>query len=251
MAAAVDGRHLEGVGQAVERQGAGDGNDVTAVNDSPAEPAVPGRVLVKMDPGRILIKARRHHVFGFLDGHAAHMIDFLPRLVVLPEVRASGELVVIRPRVQPRRRHQVGGGDGFGQVGDHRLGRRGRCVALVDHHPTHVFDNHSPILVDAGGAHVGHPGPGVGIFLETDDPRAGAQGIAGKDRFAETAIGVTQVGYRVQGYVGHGLAENHMEDQQIVHGRGLEADALGEGVGRLHGEPRTIKGGVQGHVAAG
>ena len=87
--------NLEGVGEAVEGQRAGEADDVAAVDEPPAEAALLLHQLVEMDLRRVLVEPGRDHVLGFLDGHAVHMVDLLAHGVVVPEVRAAGERRVV------------------------------------------------------------------------------------------------------------------------------------------------------------
>ena len=75
------------------------------------------------------------------------------------------------------------------------------------------------------------------------------QRVARIDRREEAAIGIAEIGDRIERDVRHGLAEHDVEDQQIVDRRARIADRLGEGVGGLDGEARAVERGVERDVA--
>jgi len=62
--AAVDRRDVEGVGEAVEGQRARERDDMAAIDQPPAEPALALAKQVEMDLGGILIEAGRDLVLG-------------------------------------------------------------------------------------------------------------------------------------------------------------------------------------------
>ena len=102
VAAAVDGGDVEGVGEAVEGQRAGERDDMPAIDEPPAEAAVLGGVLVEVDFCRVLVEARRDLVLGLLDRHAVDMVDALARRIVAKAVRAAGELEIVGGGVERR-----------------------------------------------------------------------------------------------------------------------------------------------------
>src|ERR1700685_3536581 len=71
------------------------------------------------------------------------------------------------------------------------------------------------------------------------------------NRRAEATIGVAEIGDRIERYVGDGLAEHDMEDQQIVDRRPRITESLGEGVRPRHGEPPAEQSGIERDVAGG
>ena len=89
MAAAVDRRDMEGVGEAVEAQRARQRDDMAAVDQPPAEAALRLAELVEMHLGGVLIEAGRDLVLGLLDGDAVDMVDPLARRNSPPSDGAS------------------------------------------------------------------------------------------------------------------------------------------------------------------
>ena len=251
MAAAVDGRQLEGVAQAVERQRAGHADDVAAIDQAAAEAALALGVLVEMHLGGVLPQAGRHHVLGFLDGHAVHMVDLLAHRIVVPQMRAAGQHGVVAGTLETGRHHQIGGGDRAGQLGHTLLGDGGAFVALLHHHPADVIHHHLAALVAAHRADIDHAGLLVGIFLEADHRGHGGDGVARIDRHAKAAAGIAQIGNGIERHVGHGLAEHHVEGGQIVQRRLGQAERAGEFRRGIEGEARAVKRGVKRHVARG
>ena len=67
MAAAIDGGDVEGVGEAVEGERAGERDDVAAVDQPLAEAALLGAVLVEMDARGVLIEPGRDLMLGLFD----------------------------------------------------------------------------------------------------------------------------------------------------------------------------------------
>ena len=129
------------------------------------------------------------------------------------------------------------------------LGDRGLGVALAHQHPAAIAQHGLAVLVGADRAHVDHAGLAVRALLEADHLGDGRQGLARIDRPAEPALGVAEIGERVEGDVRHGLAEHHVEGEQVVERALRVAEGAGEGVRRLHGEARAVEAGVERHVA--
>ena len=115
MAAAVDGRNAKPVGEAVERQRPRQRNHMPAIGQAPAEARVLAGMGVEMDARGVLVEPRREHVVGVLERDAAHMVDALAGLVVVPAMRRAGRLVVVA-------HHR--------EVGHDQIGRRHRRRGL-------------------------------------------------------------------------------------------------------------------------
>ena len=75
MPAAVDRGDVEGVGEAIEAQCAGERNDVAAIDQTPPEAPLPLAELVEMDLGGVLIEPGGGLVLGLLDRDPVDMID--------------------------------------------------------------------------------------------------------------------------------------------------------------------------------
>ena len=131
--AAVDRRDVEGVGEAVEAQRARQRDDVAAVDQPPAEPALALAELVEMHLGGVLVEAGRDLVLGLLDGDAVDMVDALARRVVAPAMGRAGEREIVGGGVDLRAGGaELGRRDRRGQIGDmglRRRPRRGRACA--------------------------------------------------------------------------------------------------------------------------
>ena len=65
----------------------------------------------------------------------------------------------------------------------------------------------------------------------------------------EAALGVTEIGHRVQRDVRNRLAEHDMENKHVVDGASGIADGLGEGVGGLNRKTGPVERRVERHVA--
>ena len=224
---------------------------MAAIDDAPAEPPVLLRVLVEMDLGRILIQPGGRHVVGLLDGHGVDMVDLLACLVVVPEMGAAGQVGVVARQVEAVGHEQFPLRDLVRQRRHHRLGRRRLQVALAHHHPADIVEHHLAALIGAHRADIDGAGLAVGVLAQADDLGHRVQAVAGIDRRAEPALGVAEIGDGVERDVRHGLAEDHVEDQQIVDRRTRIPDRLGEGVGRVNGKAHAVQRRVQGDVAGG
>jgi len=128
------------------------------------------------------------------------------------------------------------------------LGGGGSFVALAHHHPAAIFEHDVAMLVAARRAHVDRAGLLVGILLKTDHFRHRGDRIARIDRLHEPAIGIAQIGDRIERDFRRGLAEDDVERQHVVERRARIADGLGEFVRRLDREARAIERRIQRHV---
>ena len=100
VAPGIDGGDMEGVGEAVERQRARQGDDMAAIDKAAAE-AVGGLfILVEMNLGGVLVKAGGEHVLGLLDGHAIDMVDALAGGIVVPQVARTRRPGVVAAGVE-------------------------------------------------------------------------------------------------------------------------------------------------------
>src|SRR3546814_86249 len=115
--------------------------------------------------------------------------------------------------------------------------------------PAHVLDHRLVMLVHAAAAHGDHAGLAVGILLEADDLALRRERVAGIDRRQEAAVGIAEVGDRVQRDIRHRLAEHHVEGEQVVHRRRRQAAGPGENFRRLQREAGTVERGVERLVA--
>ena len=89
-------------------------------------------------------------------------------------------------------------------------------VALAHHHPADIVDHRLAALVEALRAHIDDAGLPVGVLLEADHLRDRRERVAGIDGLQKPAVGVAEIGDRVQRDVGHRLAEHDVEGEQIV-----------------------------------
>ena len=177
------------------------------------------RVLVEMHLGGVLIETRRDLVLGLLERHAVDMVDFLAHLVVAPAIGRAGKREIIAADLE--RGHPApkpAGSTRSGSLGTNCLGANGGLIAFSHHHPAHVFEHDLAMLVAPGRAHV----DGARFLLEfslrpmTSDT---VDSVSPRiDRLQEAAVGITEVGDSVERDVGHGLAEHHVKDEQVVEG---------------------------------
>ena len=77
MPAAVDGGDVEGVGEAVEGQRAGERDDDAAVDQPPLELALRLLVLVEVHLGGVLVEPGGDLVLGLLQRHGVDVVDLL------------------------------------------------------------------------------------------------------------------------------------------------------------------------------
>ena len=59
---------------------------MAAIDQAAAEPPLPLRKLVEVNPRGILVEPRRKLMLGFFDRHPVDMVDPLARLVIAPAV---------------------------------------------------------------------------------------------------------------------------------------------------------------------
>src|SRR5690606_22480544 len=104
MTPAVDRRDMKGVRETVERQRAGERNDMPAVNEPATEAALRAIKLIEMHTRRVLIESRCDLVRSFIDRHAVAMVDLLARLVILETPRAAGEHIIVAIGIELRQR---------------------------------------------------------------------------------------------------------------------------------------------------
>ena len=102
MPAPVDRRDVEGVGEAVETQRAGERDDMPAIDEPAPEAPLPLAELVEMHLGGVLIEPGRRLVLRLLDGDAVDMIDPLAGAIVLEPMRRAAELLVERRAIDAR-----------------------------------------------------------------------------------------------------------------------------------------------------
>ena len=249
MATAIDGDDFEGVGQAVERQSAGEADDVSAIDQAAAKAALALGVLVEVDFGGVLPQAGGHHVLGFFHGHAVHMVDLFARLVIVPKMGAARQYRVVFGGVQIRRDHQIGNGDGRRQSGNVLGFDGGLGIALLDHHPTHIIHHHFAMLIGPGGTHIDDAGLLVGVFLEPDDCGHCGQRIAGSHRHPKAPLGIAKVGHRIERDIRHGFAEHHMERRHIVQRSRRQSQGTGEFIRRRKSKAVAVQRRIQGDIA--
>ncbi len=100
--AAVDGGDVEGVGEAVERQRAGERDDDAAVDEPPLELALRLLMQVEVHLGRVLVEPGGDLVLGLLQRHGVGVVDLLADGVVAPAMRRAGEREVVARHVELR-----------------------------------------------------------------------------------------------------------------------------------------------------
>ena len=248
MAAAVDGQDVQAVAEAVERQGARQRDHHAAIDDAGAQPALALGVVVEMDPGAIVVEARGAAVLALHHAHAVDMVDALADDVVLEEVGLAGLARVDPADAQARGHHQPVGRHVGRQLGHHGLGCRRGGVALADHDPAHIVDDRRAVVLPALAAHPDDAGLAAGGLLEADHLRAGVDRVAGVDQPEEAPVGVAEIGHGVERDVGHGLAEDQVEGQQVLDRRSRQAVRPCERIRAVLQEPgagqRQVEGGV-------
>ena len=94
MARAVQPENMEGVGEPIEAQGAGDRDDVAAIDQPPPEPPLAFDMLIEMHPRGVLEQAGGELMLGLLDGLAVDMIDLVADRVIAPAPGRAGERVL-------------------------------------------------------------------------------------------------------------------------------------------------------------
>ena len=249
MPPAIDGGDRQRIAEPVEGQRAGQRNHMPAIDQPAAEAALAFGILVEMDARGVLVEPGRHHVLGFFDRHAVDMVDSFAGFVIVPQMAAArGRQIAIR-EIRVGGHAQLFGRDRIGQFRHHGFADLGRRIAFVDHDPAHIGEHQLARLVIAFGADIDDAGLPVGILLEPDHLREGGQGRARIDGFDEAALGIAEIGHRIERDVRHGLAEHGVEDEQIVQRRLRKAEALRKGIGRLQREARAIERGVKRRIA--
>ena len=198
--------------------------------------------MVEVDARRVLIKPRRDLMLGFLDGHAVDVVDLLADLHNRQnDRRAAGQHIVVGAGCRSAgSRHPE-------DSGSSAVGSRGTCspdaAALSSRFRTITQRTYSSTWVpsdfEADRAHEHDAGLAVGIFLQPDHFGDGAERVAGIDRREKAAIGITEIGDRIQRDIRHGLAEHDMEHQQVVDRRARIADRFRKGIRRLNREARA------------
>ena len=125
-------------------------------------------------------------------------------------------------------------------------------VALVDHHPAVELEHRLVALVEAARVHPDDADVGPRRLAPADHLGLGAQRVAGVDRASGSAR------RRSRGSPGelsetsrHGAAEDHVEDEQVVHDLALEAERARELARAVERTAVAGKGDVQRHVALG
>ena len=102
--ACVDPQQESCIGEAVERQRAGERDHVPAIGEAAAEARVLAGMGVEMHTRRVLVEARGDLMLGFFDGNAIDVIDFFTDRVVAEAVRTAGKYVVVSRPVDLRAR---------------------------------------------------------------------------------------------------------------------------------------------------
>jgi hypothetical protein len=87
---AIQPENVEGIGEPVKAQGAGDGDDVAAIDEPPAEPAFALDMLIEMDPRRVLEQARGELMLGLLDGLPVDMVDLVADGIIVEAPGRAG-----------------------------------------------------------------------------------------------------------------------------------------------------------------
>jgi hypothetical protein len=242
---------MEGVGEAIEAQGASKRNHMPAIDEAAPEAPLPLAELVEMHLGGVLVEPGRRLVLGLFYGDAIDMIDPLAGGIVLEHVGRSAELQIERGAINPRTGcAEISDGDHFRQFGNMGLRSGGAGVAFSDHHPADVIDDRLAPLIEALRTHVDDAGLPVRVLFEPDHLRNGGERIAGKNRPQEPAIGVAKIRDRIQRHVRHRLAEYDMEGEQIIDRACRVADGASEGVCGLGRKTRAGQRRIERRVAA-
>ena len=248
MPSAVDGGNPEGVGQPVEAQCAGQADDVAAVDYPLTEAPILFGMLVKVHLGGILIEPRGDHVVALLHGHGVNMVDLFTGFIIIPEVGTARQPCIVAGEVEPLRHDQISARNGFRQLRHDRLPHFGVRIALAHHHPAHVVQHHFTALVGADRAHIDSAGLAVGVLLESNHLRDGAECVTGIDRQAEPALGIAEIGNGIERDIRNGFTEHHMEHQHVVHGCFRQPDSLGESTGGVRCKTGAVQSCVQGAI---
>src|SRR5690606_39287575 len=89
-------------------------------------------------------------------------------------------------------------------------------IALAYQDPALEFQHRRAVLAGAAGMDIDDAALAGGGLLEADDAAFGGKGVAWIDGLQKAALRVAQVGDGIEGYLGDGLSEDHVEDQQVV-----------------------------------
>src|SRR5215472_11953194 len=92
----VDRRNVEGIGETVEGESAGERDHVAAVDQAAAEPTLRRRVLVEMDARGVLIESRCDLVLGLFHGDAVDVVDLLADGVIAEAIGTARLREVVR-----------------------------------------------------------------------------------------------------------------------------------------------------------
>ncbi len=250
MTRAVEAEHVEGVGEAVKAERAGDRDDVPPIDEPPAEALLGLTVLVEMHAGGVLIEARRHLVFGLFDGLAVHVIDLVADRIVFPAAGGAGQRIIVDCELQRRQRFaERVGRDALVELRNDSF-RRGQIeIALHDHDPAREGQNRIAVLVAARGAHIDRAVLAARVLLDADHFRRRCDRVAGIDRCEKAELRVTEIGDGVARDIRHRLSDHEMKHEDVVDGRARIADALRERVRRLHGDAAAIQSRIDADVA--
>src|SRR5262245_26847927 len=131
-----------------------------------------------MHTRRVLVKPGCELVLRFFDRNAVDVVDLLPDRVIAPAHRTPRECGVIGLDVdgwtcvaERTRLYR------FGQVGHMVAPRWRRFVALVHHHPPHVFQHLGAVLIGAGRAHRDYAGLAAGTLPAPEHLGGSATGV--------------------------------------------------------------------------
>ena len=190
-------------------------------------------------------------MLGLFDGDAVDVIDALADLVVAATIGTAGKRRIVSGQLDRRAGFAQNLGIEYRRQPRHVIAGRGcRFVAFTHHHPADIFEHRHAVLLAAGRAHIDDAGLAARILLQPDHFGERGEGVARKNRAAEIAAGIAEIGYGIERDVGDGLAEDDVEHQKIVDRRARIADRLGERVGRLHGEARPEQAVVERDIAS-
>ena len=165
---------------------------------------------------------------------------------------AAGEIGIVFLDVKLIPHGEIADVNRFRQIGDDDLGGRRVHILFADHDPADIVQHRIAALVDTHRTHIDDTGFAVLVFPKADHRRRGRDRIAGIDRLAKFAAGVSQVGDGVEGNVRDGLAEDHMEREHIVHRRPLEPKRRPRELARrVDREAGSVERRIQRNVAVG
>src|SRR5690348_7084921 len=205
-----------------------------------------------MNARRILVEPRRNLVFGFLDSDSVGMIDPLAGLVIAKTARAARQFGVVDGLMDGRAGFSELRGFDMCREFRHLFSGRG-CgfVALPHHHPACVIEDWLARIIEAARAHIYDAGFSVRIFPQADDFGNSGQRGTGENRFEKPAVGIAEIGDRIERDIRDGLAKYDMKDKKIVDRRARIADLLREDIRRLHRKAWPKKPVIERDVAGG